>query len=57
MVLDAMYSISWARSSVNPAMLVLSWTKLVPDLRGNDFQGFPNEEISKSEILDMVCAM
>jgi hypothetical protein len=30
--------------------------KLLPDLE-DDLQGFPNEEISKSEILDMVCAM
>jgi hypothetical protein len=37
-------------------MLFQSWRKL-PDLEEDDFQGIPNEEISKSEILDMVCAM
>jgi hypothetical protein len=29
--------------------------KLHPDL-DNDLQGFPNEEISKSKVFDMVCA-
>jgi hypothetical protein len=30
--------------------------KLLPDPNDDDFQNFPNEEIGKSEILDMVCA-
>jgi hypothetical protein len=30
------------------------WRKLVPDLEDDDLQGFPSEEISKSEILGMV---
>jgi hypothetical protein len=34
-------------------MLVQLWRKLATDLG----QGFPNEETSKSEILDMKCAM
>jgi hypothetical protein len=33
------------------------WRKLVPDLKEDYSQGFPNEETIKSEILDMVCAM
>jgi hypothetical protein len=37
-------------------MLVQSWRKLLADLEDDDLQGFPNEESSKSEILD-VCAM
>jgi hypothetical protein len=55
-VLLAIYSVSWAWSSVNPEMLVQSWKKLLPDLEEDYLQGFPNEEI-KSEILDMVCDM
>jgi hypothetical protein len=31
--------------------------KLLPDPEENNMQGFPNEEISKSEILDMVCSI
>jgi hypothetical protein len=31
--------------------------KLPSDLEEDDLQGFPNNEISKSEILDMMCAM
>jgi hypothetical protein len=31
--------------------------KLLPDLDDDDFRGFPNEEISKSKIPDMMCAM
>jgi hypothetical protein len=31
--------------------------KLLPDLEEDGLQGFPNKEISKSEILDMVCAV
>jgi hypothetical protein len=38
-------------------MLVQLWRKLLPDLEENHLQGFPNEETSKSKILDMVCAM
>jgi hypothetical protein len=38
-------------------MLVQSWRKLLPDPDDDDLQGFPKEEISKSKILDMVCAM
>jgi uncharacterized protein YeeX (DUF496 family) len=41
---------------MNPEMLVQSWSKLLPDLE-DDLQGFLNEEISKSEILDILCAM
>jgi hypothetical protein len=42
---------------VNPVTLIPSWRKLLPDLEDDDLQGFPNEEISKSEILDKVCAV
>jgi hypothetical protein len=49
-------SVSWAWSSVNPVTLVRSWRKLLPDLEDDDLQSFPNE-ISKSKILGMVCAM
>jgi hypothetical protein len=42
---------------VNPVTLVRSRWKLLPDLEESDLQGFPNEVISKSEILDMVCAV
>jgi hypothetical protein len=42
---------------MNPVTLVRSWRKLVPGLEDDDLQGFPNEEIRKSEILDVVCAM
>jgi hypothetical protein len=31
--------------------------KLLPDLTEDDLQGLPDEEINKSQILDMVCAM
>jgi hypothetical protein len=37
--------------------LVLSWRKLLPDIEEGNLQCFPNEEISKSEVLDMVCAI
>jgi hypothetical protein len=50
------YSISRAWSSMNPVTLVQSWRKLLPDLE-DDLQSFPNEEIGKSKILDMVCTM
>jgi hypothetical protein len=33
------------------------FTKLCPDLEVDDLQGFPNEEISKSQILGMVYAV
>jgi hypothetical protein len=33
------------------------WTELLSDLEDDDLLGFPNKEISKSVILDMVCAM
>jgi hypothetical protein len=56
-VFDVIYGISWAWSSMNPVTLLLSWRKLVPDLEDDDLQGFRNEEISKSEILDMDCAV
>jgi hypothetical protein len=42
---------------VNPVTQVRSWRKLFPDLEEDYLQGFPNEEICKSEILDMVCAV
>jgi hypothetical protein len=57
MVLDALYGVSRAWSSMNPVMLVRRWRKLLPDLENDDLKSFPNEEISKSKILDMVCAM
>jgi hypothetical protein len=51
--LDALYGLSWAWSCVKPGTLIRSWGKPFPDLL-DDLQGFPNEEINKSEILDMV---
>jgi hypothetical protein len=57
MVLDTVYGVSQAWSSVNPGMLVQSWMKLLPDLEKDDLQGFPNTEISKPEILNIVCAV
>jgi hypothetical protein len=42
---------------MNPVTLIWSWRKLLPDLEEYDLQGFPNEKISKYEILDMACAM
>jgi hypothetical protein len=54
-VLDAIYGVSEAWSPVDLITLVWLWRKLLPDLRGDDLQGFPNKEIRKSEILDMVC--
>jgi hypothetical protein len=47
----------WNISGMNPLTLVQSWRKLLQDIEDDDLQSFPNEEISKSEILDMVCAM
>jgi hypothetical protein len=55
-VLDAIFGLSWAWSSMDPVTLIQSWRKLLPDLE-DDLQGFPNKEVSKSEIFDMVCAM
>jgi hypothetical protein len=40
MVLDAIYGISQAWSSVNPVMLVQSQRKLLPDIEEEDLQGF-----------------
>jgi hypothetical protein len=47
-VLDAIYGIPQAMSSVNPIMLVRLWRKLLPDPDNDHLQGFPNKEISKS---------
>jgi hypothetical protein len=52
-----LYAVYLWHSFVNPGTLVRSWRKILPDLEQDDLQGFPNEEISKSKILDMVCAM
>jgi hypothetical protein len=52
-----LYNMPQAWTSVNPVMLVQLWRKLVPHLENDDLQGFPDEESSKCEILDMVCAM
>jgi hypothetical protein len=57
MVLDVIYGISWAWSCVNPVTLIRSWRKLLPDQEEDDLQGFPDEEIGKSKILDMMCAV
>jgi hypothetical protein len=57
MVLDAVYGVPQAWSSMQLVTLVSSWRKLLPDLEDEDLQGFHNEVISKSKILDMVCAM
>jgi hypothetical protein len=53
-MLDEIYGISWTLSSTSPVILVQLWRKFLPDL---DLQGFPIEEISKYEILDLVCAV
>jgi hypothetical protein len=57
MLLDTIYSTSWASFSVTPVTMVQSWRKFLPDLDEDDLQGFPNKEFSKSKILDIVCAM
>jgi hypothetical protein len=57
MVLDGIYSVSLAWSSMNPVMLVQSWRKLLPGREEDDLQGFTGEEISKPKIRGMVCAM
>jgi hypothetical protein len=56
-VLDAIYSVSWTRSPVKPVMMVSSCGKLTSGLQENDLQGFPNEEVCKSQIIDKVYAM
>lgn len=38
-------------------MLVWSWGKLLQDLEAYDLQSFRNEEISKSKIRNILCAM
>jgi hypothetical protein len=50
------YVASWAWSSMNLVTWLQLVRKVLPDL-GNDLQSLPNEEISKSEILNMVCAV
>jgi hypothetical protein len=57
MMLEAVYSVSYAWSPMNPLLLVQSWRKLLPDTEECDLQGFPNNEISKSELFDMVGAV
>jgi hypothetical protein len=43
---------------MNPCTLVQKWGKLPPHLEDNDVQGFPNEELSKFKIPDiMLCAV
>jgi hypothetical protein len=42
---------------MNPVMLIRSWTGLLQDLAIDDLKGFPNEETSKSEILDMMSSV
>jgi hypothetical protein len=37
-------------------MLACSWMKFLPNLL-NDLQGFANEEITKSKILDVLCTV
>jgi hypothetical protein len=57
-VLAAIFGVSRAWSFVNPVTLVQMWRKFLPDIEEEgDLQGLPNEEVSKSKILDMVCAM
>jgi hypothetical protein len=43
----------WTWSSMNPVMPFQPWRKLFPDLDDDVLQGFPNREISKSEIFYM----
>jgi hypothetical protein len=56
-MLDEIYGISWTLSSTSPVILVQLWRKFLPDLEELYLQGFPNEKISKYEILDLVCAV
>jgi hypothetical protein len=51
------YGVSQVWSSMIPVMLIQLWRKFLPDLEEDNLQSFPNKEISKSKILDMVCAM
>jgi hypothetical protein len=44
MVLDAIYGVSQAWSSMNPVMVVQSRWKLLPDLEEDDLLGFSNKE-------------
>jgi hypothetical protein len=55
--LDAIYDVSRSWSSVNTVTLVRSWRKLLSYLEENDLRSFSNEEINKSEILNLVCSM
>jgi hypothetical protein len=54
--LEAVYNISQAWPSMNPVTLFRTWKKLLPGVE-DDMQGFPNEETSSSEILDLVCSV
>jgi hypothetical protein len=56
-VFDAIYAISQAWSSFYQVALVHSWMILLPVAEENNFHGFSTEEISKSEIRDILCAM
>lgn len=55
-LLDAIYSVSQAWSSMDPETLIQSQRNLLPDLE-EDMQVFADEEIKKSEILYVVCDM
>jgi hypothetical protein len=52
--LDTIYGVSRVQPSLNQIVLVLSMKTLVTDLKGDDLQGLPTEEIRKSQILDIV---
>jgi hypothetical protein len=54
--LDAVNSILWASSYVNPLMLVGLWTKLLPDLDDDDLQGFLIKKSASLEFLTW-CAL
>jgi hypothetical protein len=54
-MLNDIYGISQKWSAANPVILVRSWRKFLSDLEEDDLHVFCNEEISKSEILDVVC--
>jgi hypothetical protein len=54
-MLDVIYGVSQAWSSVNPVMLVQSWRKLLPDTEQDDLQGFPSKETSRCKVYDGVC--
>jgi hypothetical protein len=47
-------SVSQTWSAVNPVILV---QLLLTDVDDDNLQGFPNKQISKSKILDMVCTV